>query len=367
MRRKFLYAFLFLLVAAGGIFWWWSRPLPVLTVTTWAQAYGRAQAASQIIPYGVEKRVNTRIAQWTGDLEEIRRAVKTGQYPSDVYDLELPMAEQACAEGLLEPIDAASLPPGADGTPAREDFYAGTVGRCFVASAVYGQMIVCKKPCGSFNIGGLFFALAHPNASPAGPDSIVGARIALQRAAKVNLELALLADGALPGEVYDLLGTPAGVDRAFAKLDTIKRNIVWWTAASEPIALLRSGQVKVATMLTAEVQAALPSGDIAPSRGHFYEADVLAVPRGTPKKEMALDYLRFATGSAPLAGMTRFAPFMPPRRSALALVAGLPSSPTRDFVLAHKSIMAVSFAIDNAWWREHGPALEARFRMWAAG
>ena len=78
------------------------------------------------------------------------------------------------------------------------------------------------------------------------------------------------------------------------------------------------------------------------------------------------DYLRYATGSAPLAGMTRFAPFMPPRRSSLPLVEKLPPSPTRDFVLSQKGRLDGSFAVDSAWWHEHGAALEARFRAWMA-
>jgi putative spermidine/putrescine transport system substrate-binding protein len=369
MRRKIFYACLVLLLAAGGFLWWWSRPLPVLTVTTWAGTYGRAQAAAQIQPYGAEKRVNARIAQWAdnGTIAELRRAIASGQ-AGDVMDLELPVAVQACYENLLEPIDAASLPPGADGTPAAQDFYKGMVGRCFVASAIYGQMLVCKKPCGSYNLGGLFFALASPPRQP-GEDApaLMGGKIALQRGAKINLEMALLADGALPGEIYDLLATPAGVNRAFAKLDTIRHNIIWWTNPADPIRMLRSGEVQIATALTAEVQAATSQGDIAMQRGQFYEADVLAIPRGTPRKEMALDYLHYATGSAPLAGMTRFAPYLPPRRSALALVQQLPPSPTRDFVLSHRALMADAFAIDDAWWRVHGEALESRFRSWAAG
>jgi putative spermidine/putrescine transport system substrate-binding protein len=365
MRRRILFAFLFLLVVGGAAFWWWSRPLLILTITTWAGEYGRAQAASQIIPYGVAKRVNTRIAQWTGDLEEIRRAVKTGQYTSDVYDLEMPVAVQACAEGLLEPIDAASLPPGSDGVAAAQDFHTGMVGKCFVASAAYGQMIVCQKPCGEFNLPGLFFALASPPPPTREDGSIVGAKMALQRGAKVNLEMALLADGVKPEDVYAVLGTEAGTARAFAKLDSIKANIVWWTAASEPADLLRRGEVKIATMLTAQVQASSGAFTVMPQQ--FYEADVLAIPRGNPKKDMALDYVRFATGTAPLAGMARFAPFLPPRRSSMALVEQLPAAPARDFVLSQKGMLEKSFAIDDAWWREHGQALEARFRMWVAG
>ena len=40
-----------------------------------------------------------------------------------------------------------------------------------------------------------------------------------------------MADGVRPTDVYKVLATPAGVDRAFKKLDTIKTDIVWWTPA----------------------------------------------------------------------------------------------------------------------------------------
>src|SRR5690348_7372522 len=115
MRRKILLALLVVLLAAAAFGWWWTRPLPVLTITTWAGPYGRAQAASQILPYGIEKRVDARIAQWSGNLDDVRRAVSSGRYAGDVIDFELPAAITACRENLLEPIDAAMLPPGADG------------------------------------------------------------------------------------------------------------------------------------------------------------------------------------------------------------------------------------------------------------
>jgi putative spermidine/putrescine transport system substrate-binding protein len=169
--------------------------------------------------------------------------------------------------------------------------------------------------------------------------------------------MALLADGAAPQQVYALLAREDGVARAFARLDAIKPNIVWGAG----LAALNRGDVAIATALTADVQAAGAS----PFPVQFYEADVLAVPRGTAKKDMALDYLRFATGSRPLADMVKFAPYMPPRKSSLALVEKLPPSPTRDFVRSQKGMLEKSFAIDDAWWAEHGAVLEARFRAWA--
>ena len=52
-----------------------------------------------------------------------------------------------------------------------------------------------------------------------------------------------MADGVPAAEVYDALGTPEGVDRAFAKLDTIKDDIVWWEAGAQPPQLLADGEV----------------------------------------------------------------------------------------------------------------------------
>ena len=44
----------------------------------------------------------------------------------------------------------------------------------------------------------------------------------MRQGPKLNLEIALMADGVPPGDVYKVLATPAGVDRAFAKLDQVK-------------------------------------------------------------------------------------------------------------------------------------------------
>ncbi len=101
--------------------------------------------------------------------------------------------------------------------PATQDFCEGLVGHCFVASAVYSQMLSGKpKPCGNFfNLAGLFFALASLRPNTADQSSVVGGNIALQRAAKINLEMALLADGVKPEDIYAVLSTETGVKRAF--------------------------------------------------------------------------------------------------------------------------------------------------------
>ena len=62
-----------------------------------------------------------------------------------------------------------------------------------------------------------------------------------------NLEFALEADGVDSSEVYKVLATSSGVERAFKKLDELKPHIVkFWTSESEPIQMLSEGKVTVA-------------------------------------------------------------------------------------------------------------------------
>ena len=129
MRRIALAGFLFILVASGLAFYWFSRPLPVLTVTTWPGEYGRAQAAAQMRPYAAARRVDVHLAEYDGGLQGLRRAVASRNYKADVIDFELPEAIEACDQGLLEKFDTARLPAGADGTPAAQGFRAGRAGR----------------------------------------------------------------------------------------------------------------------------------------------------------------------------------------------------------------------------------------------
>ncbi len=67
------------------------------------------------------------------------------------------------------------------------------------------------------------------------PDSPIG-----------TLEWALLAYGIPINEVYQLLSTERGIRLAFAKLDTIRRHIHWWTDIDELKTLINNNQVALA-------------------------------------------------------------------------------------------------------------------------
>jgi len=56
------------------------------------------------------------------------------------------------------------------------------------------------------------------------------------------MEWALLCDGVPRDEIYAVLETEAGQARPLAKLDTIKEDVVWWSAGAETPRLLTDGQ-----------------------------------------------------------------------------------------------------------------------------
>lgn len=61
------------------------------------------------------------------------------------------------------------------------------------------------------------------------------------------LEWALLAYDIPINEVYQLLSTKRGLKLAFAKLESIKRNIIWWSSVDELKQLISNNKVTMAT------------------------------------------------------------------------------------------------------------------------
>ncbi|HJW40782.1 MAG TPA: extracellular solute-binding protein [Rhizomicrobium sp.] len=351
-----------LLLVLVGVAYWLTRPLPILTVATWAPPYSQAQMNAMFIPFGRAKSYDVRFAVYDGGLSELTQMVGNRRYDWDVIDFELPDAVAACRMGLLEHIDAASLPAGVDGTPAAKDFVRNAVGPCWVGSVVYSQVIAYDTHR---------YGQAAPQSAADFFDlkRFPGPR-ALRRSAKYNLELALLADGMNPADVYSALLTPVGIDRALAKLLTLKGSLVWWNNSADAIAMLNDGRAAFATVLDGDVyDAALhhhPVGVIWDRQ--LYELDVFGVPKGNPRKEVALDFVRSATAAPRLAGVASWVPYGPARRSALPLVGKNPELGTamQPYLPTLPQHFATAFAIDDEWWQLHGADIEPRWQVWLA-
>jgi putative spermidine/putrescine transport system substrate-binding protein len=178
-----------------------------------------------------------------------------------------------------------------------------------------------------------------------------------------NLEFALLADGVPKDQVYQVLRTAEGVDRAFRKLDEIKPHVtVWWEAGAQPAQLLTDGEVDLAQAWNGRIDAAQRQG--APIAIQWNEGllrtDSFIVPKGVKEKELAMDFINFATRPEVQAELSKYIPYSPTNAKAFDLLpedlkARLPSAPAQK----EKQLLA-----DASFWLENLDRLTERFNDW---
>jgi putative spermidine/putrescine transport system substrate-binding protein len=344
-----------------------SHAKPVLTVATWPESYGHAQAAAQIMPFGAKSGTDARLALYNGGTRELAEQVASKHYDWDAVDMELPDAVAACQSGLLEKIDASTLPAAPDGTPAAQDFVPGAIGPCWVASTVYSQVIVVTPPR---VVGNTTVAAPKTLADFFDVKRFPGKRALPRANAKLNVEMALLADGVAAKDVYDVLSSPQGVARALKKLDTLRGNLVWYDNASDAAAMAKDGRVTMASLpnwvvYDSDMQTPVTGDDLGIIWDRqLYQLEVYAIPKGNPKAAKAMDFVRFATRPENLGAMASWIAFGPARRSALPFVQNQPElhiAMTPYLPTAH---FDTAFAVDAGWWRLHGADVAGLWQEW---
>ena len=331
-----------------------------ITVMSWGGAYGEAQNEAFVKPFAAATGKATVMVDSDNPAPAIKAMVEAGNVTVDVASVTYADAARLCDEGLLEPIDAASLPAGADGTPAAEDFFPGAVTECGVSTDIWANIYAydtTKFPEGPKTAADFFDLQKFPG------------KRGLIKAAKANLEFALIADGVAPADVYATLATPEGVDRAFAKLDTIKSEVVWWEAGAQPPQLLADGEVVMSTAYNGRIFAAAIEEN-KPFQivwdGQTYENEMYVVPKGAPNVEQAMDYIRFATSTEGLRGQAALISYGPPRKSANAdpiiykdgKTEMGPHLPTAEVNMANALQTSAEF------WVDHDAEFNERFQAW---
>lgn len=334
-------------------------PLPALadlTLVSWGGSYTRSQILAFVRPYEELSGKQIEVDEYSGGLGELRRQVQSLNFKWDVIDLELSDAIRGCEEGLLEPIPLEILAPPV-GTPgsASDDFISGSLTDCGVGTVVWSTVIAYDR--GAFE------------AAP--PGSLVdffdterfpGPR-GMRRTPRANLEWALLADGVSREQVYHVLETREGLERALRVLERIKPNLVWWQVGAEAPRLLETGKVVMTTAYNGRVE------DAVNGRGRdfaiiwdrqIWNIDLLGIPRNNPRRAEALDFIRFATATEQLAEQARHIPYGPVRYSSLARLseserANLPTE-SRNFANAMR--------INARWWAAHYTRINKRFEEW---
>jgi putative spermidine/putrescine transport system substrate-binding protein len=326
-----------------------------LTFTSWSGPYMRSQMLAFVRPFEQETGHRVEVEFYNGGLEEVRLQVRSANVKWDVVDFLEEDLIRACEAGLLEEIDPALLAPGPDGTPPEQDFIDNGLRPCGVGTMAWATAIGYDPDAFSREkpqtLADFFDVQRFP-----------GQR-GLQRDPRIVMEWALLADGVPVDEVYEALATPDGVDRALAVMDRIKPYLTWWEEGSDPIDMLRDGEVAMTSIWGGEMTDAIlrREEDISPIwDGLVLKLDHLAVVKGSPNRDKAFEFIRFATATEPLAEQVRHIYHSPARRSSMALIDDeitpyLPTTPEH---------MATAIENDARFWADNYERVQARFEDW---
>ena len=328
-----------------------------LTVVGWGGALSAAEAEAFDKPFTAETGVKILAEVYNGGLAQVKAQIESGKVTWDVLDAEMTDAELGCVEGLLEEIPTADLAPGADGSSPEKDFFDDALHDCGVANYVWANVYAYDKQAfpngGPQKIADLFDVEGFPG------------KRGLRKSPKANLEWALMADGVPLNEVYDVLAMPEGVERAFAVLDRVKDNTVWWEAGAQPPQLLADGEVAMTSayngrLFNAIVKEKQPFEIV--WDGQVWDYGAFIVPRGTPNRDRAIEYIRFATSPQRLADLTQHISYGPSRASGVALVA----EEMKGHLPTAEANFAQGLRQSATFWSDYGDQLHEQFDAWLA-
>lgn len=333
-----------------------------VTVMSWGGSYAISQIEAYIKPYTAQTGVKVTMVDADNPATPVKAMVEANNVTVDVADVEYADAIRLCDEGMLETIDPAILPAAPDGTPATDDFLPGALTDCAVATIVFSTVYAydtTKFPEGPTTMADFFNLEKFPG------------KRAMRKGAKANLEMALMADGVPAAEVYSVLETPEGVDRAFSVLDKIKKDTIWWEAGAQPPQLLADGEVAMTTAYNGRIFAAAVS-EGKPFQtvwdGQVFEYDLFVIPKGAPNLEEAKKFLAFATDTQRLADQAKWISYGPARKSSASLV-GLYSDGKTEMaphMPTNPDNMKNALPSSYEFWVDRDAELNERFNAWLA-
>jgi len=341
-----------------------------MTIVSWGGAYSNSQLKAYHEPYMAAnpgfKIINDESSNEA--VAKLRAMAEAKNITWDLVDVEGPDSQRLCDEGLAMEIDFDKvLAPGKDGSTPTKDFGDSLINKCFIPQIVFSTTFGYRTDVAEWNgkkpedLCAVFDTKTFPG------------KRSLEKRPKKNLEWALLCDGVEKAKLYEVLSTPEGVDKALAKLDTIKKDVIWWSAGAETPQRLADKEVVIGSTYNGRLFDVIEEKKQPVAMLWDYEIfdfDGWVVPANLPedRKARVLDYLKVSTDTQHLADQAKYISYGPARASSQPLVGKhavlgiemaphMPSNPEN----------AKRFLVNNIeWWSNNEDEMNKKFEAWLA-
>jgi putative spermidine/putrescine transport system substrate-binding protein len=317
-----------------------------MTVVMWGGEDQKVHVRNAIEPWAKENNVKIKQDEPT-DYAKFQTQVESGKVSWDVVEVEPNFANNACKKGWAEKLD-----------PTKIDLKlvkAQLTSECAVPVLEY-----------AFTIGyntKTYSAQNHPRtwAEFFDTQKFPGKRGFWKYATGAIFEAALLADGVPADKLY-----PLAIERALAKLDTIKKDIVWYETGAQQQELVSSGETPLIQAWNGRIFRAAKAGQPAAQEWnqHILSYDQLVIPKGSEHAATAQEwigwYLRSPQAQAGYSNETGYGPVSEAAMEYIKpeIAAELPGSTQNATKRA--AIM------DYGYWAVNYDAVTARLNEWAA-
>ncbi|MBO9422151.1 extracellular solute-binding protein [Labrenzia sp. R4_1] len=341
-----------------------------MTLVSWGGAYQASQKAAYADPYvAMHPEVNVIWDESSAEaVAKLRAMNEAGNITWDLVDVVASDAIRLCDEGLAMEIDPdTDLAAAPDGTSASDDFGDLLVSECFIPQIVYSTTFGYRTDVADWggkepdDICDVFDLEAFPG------------KRSLEKRPINNMEWALLCDGVAKEDVYDVLETEEGQDRAFAKLDSIKDNVVWWSAGAETPQLLADSEVVIGSTYNGRLFALIEEQKQPVKMlwdAQVFDLDGWIIPTGLSEERLARvkDFVKFATDTQRLADQAKYISYGPARKSSAPLVGqhaslGIDMAPHMP---TDPENAKNTFLYNYEWWADYRDDLDAKFQAWLA-
>lgn len=312
-----------------------------------------AEATMKYFVPAFEKETGWKIQQVSAEstrMAEIEAMVRAGNPVWDVSEISASNYPVGVQKGLLEEVNYDLVDPDRQLPEVARAKYG-------VVTASYSTVLMqntAKSPEGK---------LMQTWADFWDTETFPGPR-SLREGPEYNLEFALLADGVPKADLYKVLSTPEGIDRAFDKLSEIRESIpVWWTSGAQSVQLLTDGEVTYATNYNGRAAAMVKAG--IPIKimwnGGALHTTYLGIVKGTKNLEAAHAYLRVRATDA--ASQREYLNFLPYPGSAPGLLEMLPKEVAEQLPTWPANLEG-QFVADEEFWAANIETLRARWDEW---
>jgi putative spermidine/putrescine transport system substrate-binding protein len=313
-----------------------------LSFTSFGGVYQEAQRKAWLEPYteltGVQFTEDENSSNAT-----IKAQVESGQVTWDVVDVGNDFGLAANSD-LLEPLDYSLIP--------RDEMNQDLgVSDWRVPDITYGVVL-------AYNTDATAGAVPEGWADYFDTAKIPGKRGAWDYSEGGMFEFALMADGVKPADLY-----PLDLERATAKLNTIKDDIVFWASGAESQELIGSGEVAMSMIWNGRGWSA-KNIDNKPVEIQWNQqivtADYLVVPKGSPNKDAAMKFIAYTACAENNGKPSEFIPYGPTNTNSTA-------NPTMEPDLSVTNADENSAYFDDEYLVNNFDEIDAAWQDWKAG